>query len=264
MLNKIIQIEHQNQRVLTTQQLAESFGTEPKRIRDNFGYNEERFVEGVHYFKLEGDDLRNFKETSFSGVVGNRVNSMYLWTKRGAARHAKMLNTDEAWMVYEELEESYFNKQSNNSLDTAQLSPELQMFGQMFKALANMEIRNKQLEARTENVERSLTLVKTTIAHRDENWRKWVDDEIKKIGYGKGNRSSDYSDARKESYQILCDRAHCDLDERLDNLKKRKRNAGATATEIKKTNFMDVIEADFKLKEIYTSIIKEMIIKYAA
>ena len=34
----------------------------------------------------------------------------YLWTKRGAARHAKMLNTDRAWEVFEALEDNYFNR----------------------------------------------------------------------------------------------------------------------------------------------------------
>lgn len=36
-----------------------------------------------------------------------------MWTDRGAARHAKILDTDEAWEVYEELEENYFNLKEN-------------------------------------------------------------------------------------------------------------------------------------------------------
>lgn len=34
------------------------------------------------------------------------VSILYLWTDRGAARHAKILDTDEAWNVYKELEEN--------------------------------------------------------------------------------------------------------------------------------------------------------------
>ncbi len=34
--------------------------------------------------------------------------TLYLWTRRGAMRHAKMLNTDKAWDVFEMLEDSYF------------------------------------------------------------------------------------------------------------------------------------------------------------
>ncbi|EPW0481128.1 ORF6N domain-containing protein, partial [Escherichia coli] len=33
-----------------------------------------------------------------------------LWTERGAARHAKMLETDRAWEVFEKLEDCYFSQ----------------------------------------------------------------------------------------------------------------------------------------------------------
>ena len=46
-----------------------------------------------------------------------RVNCLYLWTDRGAARHAKILDTDEAWEVYEELEDNYFNPKKHKPLD---------------------------------------------------------------------------------------------------------------------------------------------------
>ncbi|ENT3909961.1 P22AR C-terminal domain-containing protein, partial [Escherichia coli] len=34
---------------------------------------------------------------------------LILWTERGAARHAKMLETDQAWDVFEKLEDCYFS-----------------------------------------------------------------------------------------------------------------------------------------------------------
>ncbi len=36
------------------------------------------------------------------------VRSLHLWTELGAARHAKMLETDKAWDVFEQLEDNYF------------------------------------------------------------------------------------------------------------------------------------------------------------
>ena len=48
-----------------------------------------------------------------SPLVGKRAPSLYLWTKRGASRHAKILDTDKAWDVFDELEQSYFD---NNKL----------------------------------------------------------------------------------------------------------------------------------------------------
>lgn len=61
MLNNLIPVEWSNQRVLTTAQLAEVYECNPKNIKVNFGNAKEQFVEGVHYFKLTGEALRQFK-----------------------------------------------------------------------------------------------------------------------------------------------------------------------------------------------------------
>ena len=103
-------VEYAAQPVLTTEQLAEFYGCEPRRVAENFKRNEERFTVGKHYFKLEGDELKNFKNYYANCVsVGLRAPALYLWTKQGAARHAKMLSTETAWAVFEELEENYFS-----------------------------------------------------------------------------------------------------------------------------------------------------------
>lgn len=54
-------IEYRTQRVLTTQQLAEVYETQPKNIHDNYSNNKDRFIDGVHYYILSGDMLRKFK-----------------------------------------------------------------------------------------------------------------------------------------------------------------------------------------------------------
>lgn len=70
-------IESQGQRVLTTAQLAESYGTDSKRIANNFGEHKDRYAEGKHYFKLEGDELRTFKSESRNSGVALNVNTLY-------------------------------------------------------------------------------------------------------------------------------------------------------------------------------------------
>ena len=68
----IINIEHNNERVLTTEQLAQVYECETKRISENFNRNADRFEEGKHYFKLEGDVLREFKrESANCGIATN-------------------------------------------------------------------------------------------------------------------------------------------------------------------------------------------------
>ena len=103
-------IEFNNQRLLTTDQLAEFYGANPLQIQQNFGNNLDKFIEGQHYFMLEGQELREFKNRldNFE-LVGKRASKLILYTKRGASRHSKMLNTDRAWDMFDELEEHYFN-----------------------------------------------------------------------------------------------------------------------------------------------------------
>ena len=114
-MNELTVLEHNDIRVMTTEQLAEAYGCDVQHIKQNFNNNKERFTEGKHYFRLEGAELKSFKRQveNFDLPVSKFASAMYLWTKRGAARHSKMLGTERAWDVFDELEESYFNPMRN-------------------------------------------------------------------------------------------------------------------------------------------------------
>lgn len=116
-MNAIVKIEEQNVNVveykslpvLTTAQLAEFYGTEQNNVHVNFTRNSERFIEGKHYFKLDGEELKQFKNIpTQSKYVPKQAARLILWTEKGAARHAKILDTDQAWEVFEQLEDCYF------------------------------------------------------------------------------------------------------------------------------------------------------------
>lgn len=112
-MNELNQIKFDNQLILTTEQLADFYGTTTKAIAQNFKNNEDKFEEGKHYYLLKGAQLKDFKSQfeNFELPINKFASQLYLWTKRGASRHAKMLGTDRAWDVYDELEETYFNPQ---------------------------------------------------------------------------------------------------------------------------------------------------------
>ncbi|EMA2754171.1 ORF6N domain-containing protein [Escherichia coli] len=104
--------------VITTELLAHLYGTEAIRIRQNHHENKGRFIEEKHFFKLEGETLREFKHRvafNYSVKIARNVRSLILWTERGAARHAKMLETDQAWEVFEKLEDCYFSQCEKNT-----------------------------------------------------------------------------------------------------------------------------------------------------
>ena len=103
-------IEYRGQRVVTTEQLAAGYGTDVENVRRNFNRNKSRFVEGKHYFQLTGDELENLRVTFSPAQISNKTRSLTLWTERGAANHAKMLETDQAWGYHEDLVEFYFTQ----------------------------------------------------------------------------------------------------------------------------------------------------------
>jgi len=100
--------------VVTTAMLAEFYGTKEVRIRQGHDRNKSRFIEGKHFFKITGQELKDFvsslKILANFPKISNKARSLILWTERGAARHAKILDTDQAWDVFEQLEDCYFNR----------------------------------------------------------------------------------------------------------------------------------------------------------
>ena len=109
-MNELTVIERENQRVMTTAVLAEEYGTTNDVISKNFNRNKERYIEGKHYYCLEGDDLREFRANGQIDDLPMNLNKLYLWTEKGAFLHAKSLGTDRAWEVYDYLVDSYFKK----------------------------------------------------------------------------------------------------------------------------------------------------------
>ncbi|WP_162505197.1 ORF6N domain-containing protein [Candidatus Arsenophonus triatominarum] len=104
-------ITHKNIPVITTELLAELYGTESARIRKNHNRNTDRFVHGKHFYKIVGSDLDNLRVSLRHLQISPKTRSLILWTERGAARHAKMLETDQAWEVFEQLEDCYFHSE---------------------------------------------------------------------------------------------------------------------------------------------------------
>lgn len=109
--NKTISvIEWNGVRVVTTAQLAEIYEASETKIKQNYGNNEGRFKEGEHFYLLKGTELKEFKnQVENFYPVDKHSSSLYLWTRRGASRHCKMLGTDKAWEQFDILEENYYN-----------------------------------------------------------------------------------------------------------------------------------------------------------
>ena len=106
----LIPVEWHNQRVLTTAQVAKNLKCKPSRIKDNFRLAKDQFQEGLHYFRVTGEELHLLKHSEgFAPLAISKMTScLYLWTHRGCVRHCKMINTPEAWKMFDVLERVYF------------------------------------------------------------------------------------------------------------------------------------------------------------
>lgn len=155
-------IEYRGQRVVTTEQMAAGYGATEKMLTNNFARNESRFVAGKHYFKVEGAELQDIKNSPSSrGLVGKNARSLILWTERGAANHAKILETDQAWGYHDELVEFYFTQRSAISAPVSQAAigrKELAMM--VIEAEERAEaaaLENKTLTATVASLEKHFT-----------------------------------------------------------------------------------------------------------
>lgn len=113
-MNELQITELNGQRVLTTQQIAEGYGTTNKVISNNFNNNRARFEEGKHFILLMGEYLKEFLHSQNLGTQ-NKIRKLYLWTEKGALLHAKSLGTDEAWDMYDILVDTYFKVQEQQA-----------------------------------------------------------------------------------------------------------------------------------------------------
>lgn len=142
-MSDLIPVEYRAERVLTTEQLAQAYECEPKQIKQNFNNNKAHFEEGKHFFKLTGDALRDFKESLGESKISTTLkftSILYLWTRRGASRHSKMLGTDRAWEMFDALEESYFNPRPKA------LTPAEQMAQGLLAAQKLLAEKDKRIE----------------------------------------------------------------------------------------------------------------------
>ena len=139
-------------------------------------------------------------------------------------------------------------------IDTT-LTPELQVLIQHERM---MQEQKKQLDA----VQNKVEAIQEIFTLTPENWKKDVRVAVGKLSMSISEDYSMMQELYEQIYALLEDRAGADLEARLRNRRKRMEQNGSTKTAVKKITKLDIIEDDRKLKEIFTSILREMSAKY--
>ncbi|NSN05923.1 Rha family transcriptional regulator [Enterococcus faecalis] len=150
-----------------------------------------------------------------------------------------------------------FNQMENHikeRLDTSTLSPELQFMNSVVQSLAKQEIANKRLENKVDNITDIIALNTT-------DWRKECRSLVNKMAKTQGEFGA-YQEIQTAIYDEVDRRAGSSLKTRLTNLKNRMAGEGVSKSKRDKTNKLDVIDSDKRLKEIYLAVVKDFAIKY--
>ncbi|TQW68305.1 ORF6N domain-containing protein, partial [Clostridioides difficile] len=207
-MNNLQVIERNNERVLTTQQLADVYETDVNNIQANFNRNKDRFKENIHYFLLQGEYLKEFKnQPTNSQLVSKHSSQLYLWTERGANRHCKILDTDKAWEQFDNLEETYFKVKQHKPTCIEDVLIE------SLKEMKDLRLQVNQansiaLEAKTE-----VETIKDVVSLDSNSWRTNTHQLIARIAKKQGGFEH-INMLRTESYELLNKRFGVDLHRR--------------------------------------------------
>jgi len=253
-MSKIINILNQDgQLVVTSRQIAEDFD---KRHSDVLEKIEE-------LIKTENSVMTMFIESSYKAGTGKDYKE-YLITRDGFSLLVMGFTGAKALQWKLKYIEA-FNKMEEHikgqALNTSELSPELQMFNQMFKAIANNELEQKKLKAAVEEAKEEIKGIREAVTLEPNQWRKDTATLINKIANKLGGFEH-IKPIRDEAYSLLNSTYGVDIKRRLLNKKKNMALEGCSKSKIDKVNYLDVIAEDKKLINGYINIVGRLAVKY--
>lgn len=203
-------IEQEGNRVLTTSQLAESYGTDKQLIINNFNRNKDRYKEGKHFIALENQVKNDFINQHQIDLGSKKAKTLYLWTEKGAWLHAKSLNTDEAWDAYEILVDEYYRIINNyKPLLPTTYKEALQSLLIEVEKNEKLELENKELNKEIEYKE---DIIINLVDEVSLSEKRQILNRVVRMGGGNKVR-----DRWTELYKQFEGKYHINVKKRLDN-----------------------------------------------
>lgn len=142
-----------NQKVVLAKTIAEIHGMEVKHVNEDINNYRNRFKDGIDVIDLKSvvgiDDHENLKKLGFSQNSINRSKNIYLLSERGYAKLIKIMDSDLAWEIHDQLMDEYFSMREEQVNPYANLSPELQ-------SIIMLDQKQQMLEQQVQTVQQKV------------------------------------------------------------------------------------------------------------
>lgn len=176
------------------------------------------------------------------------------------------------WIAHDVLPSIHKTGQYIEGVDMSLASPDIIVLQQMVTKLARQDIEQKRQAMQIQALEDQFSNTKEEFSHQvdgireligthPDNWREDCRKLIAKMAYREGGPQN-IAAVNTLIYAQVNSRAGVNLNTRLNNLRKRAIENGASKTAVDKLNIVDVIAQDKKLIEIYVKVVREMAVQY--
>lgn len=145
----------ENCKVVTDKMVAEIHNTTPREIRKSIHRNLNRFKEDVDfiYLKKDGNQITNnlLPTLGYTTMEIAKAEHIYLLSERGYAKLIKIMDTDLAWEIHDQLMDEYFHLREEKQNTYSHLSKELQ-------AIFAIDHKQQEMDSRITKLENTMTI----------------------------------------------------------------------------------------------------------
>ncbi|MDV2632743.1 Rha family transcriptional regulator [Lactococcus lactis] len=227
-----------------------------EQLADHKSVDSSDLGEAKNGLSSESIDINTFFIESTYTSAQNKELPCYLVTKQGCEVFGNRM-TGAKGTQFTVGYVSRFNQMEQHikqQPDISNLSPELQMFNQMFQAVASQEQKLVEVNDKVDNISNIFAL-------NTANWRSETGNWVRQMAIKQGGGIA-FKEINQEIYAEVERRGGFKFNVRLRNMQTRQIEKGYSKSAVKKLNKLDVIEADKKATQIYIQVVKEFAIKY--
>ncbi|MDF2537458.1 MAG: hypothetical protein K0S76_479 [Herbinix sp.] len=242
------------QKTITSVEVAEMVDKQHNELLKDIRRYSEMLGEG----KITQSDF--FTESTYFNSQ-NKEQPCYLVTKKGCEFIGNKLTGTKGAIFTAKYINKFNDMQEVIQSKQVEIPQNLLMLQGLLDQMIQHEISVRQATEQSQKAIEEVQTIKETFVETYDNWRDDIKHKIASIQRG---LNESYQDTYNRLYDDLEKRAKCDLSARVRNGRRRLEDIGATKSKVEAYCRLDVIEDDTKLKEIFTTIVKEYAVKYAA